>query len=207
MFDFDGTITDSIPSAIDAVQKMIKTLNFPYKTKDEIHEFVGFGEIPLISGSIGTNEPKALKQAMDTYEEIYKKEGIFNIRLYPHVREALEYFKNKSKVIVSNKKDEFINIILKNLELDRFFEHVYGGDTSPCLKPDPCAILHILEKYNVPPEKALFVGDMTVDVKTGKNAKTHTCAVTYGFDSGEKLKKEHPDMLIDDLLELKTLIG
>jgi phosphoglycolate phosphatase-like HAD superfamily hydrolase len=53
----------------------------------------------------------------------------------------------------------------------------------------------------------LFIGDMTVDIKTGKNAKVRTCAVAYGFHDKGKLKKLGPDLLVDDLMELKDLIA
>ena len=206
ILDFDGTITDSIPPAVEAIQKMIKQLNMPYKTRKEINIYVGYGETPLIAGSIGTKEPKLLKKAMKLYENIYIKEGLKKVTLYPHVKEFLEYFKKKTKIILSNKKDKFIKMILDDHKLTRYFAEIHGGDTLPCLKPDPNALNKMIKKYKVPNDHALFIGDMTVDIETGRNAKVQTCAVTYGFDSKEKLKSHKPDFLIDDLTELKGLI-
>jgi phosphoglycolate phosphatase len=206
IMDFDGTLTDSIPPAIVAVQKMVKKLGRPFKTKEQINKYVGYGEIPLIEGSIGSKDPGLMKKAMKAYEAIYMKEGLQKVVLYPHIREFLEYFKNKPKIIVSNKKDIFIKMILKNLKLSNYFKEVHGGDTMPCLKPDPYAINMMIKKYRVPKDRVLFIGDMTVDIETGKNAGVRTCAVTYGFDSVDKLKKRKPDIMIDDLMELKGLI-
>jgi len=206
ILDLDGTLTDSIPPAVEAIQKMIKKLGFPYRTKKEINEHVGYGEIPLISGAIGTKEPELLKKAMRMYEDIYMKEGFKKVKLYPHVREFLEHFKDKTKIILSNKKDLFIKKILKDHGLINYFTEIHGGDTLPCLKPDPHAINEMIKKYKVANDHILFIGDMTVDVEAGKNANVHTCAVTYGFDNKEKLKRRKPDFVIDDLLELKSLI-
>jgi len=147
-----------------------------------------------------------LNKAMKIYENIYIKEGIEKVTLYPHVKEFLEYFRNKTKIILSNKKDKFIKLILDDHKLTGYFAEIHGGDTLPCLKPDPDAINKMIKKYRIPKDRALFVGDMTVDIETGKNAKVHTCAVTYGFDSKEKLKRHKPNFLIDDLMELKGLI-
>jgi phosphoglycolate phosphatase len=207
ILDFDGTLTDSIPPAVDAIQETIKKLGLPYKTKKEINEHVGYGEIPLVSGAIGTREPGLLKKAMKTYEDIYIKKGIKKVVLYPHVKEFLEYFGGKTKIILSNKKDAFIKIILKDLGLAKYFSEIHGGDTLPCLKPDPYAINRMAKKYKVAKGRILFIGDMTVDIETGRNAKVRTCAVTYGFDGKDKLKKHHPDFMIDDLMELKHLIA
>jgi phosphoglycolate phosphatase len=207
ILDFDGTLTNSIPPAVEAIQKMIMQLKRPYKTSKEIDQHVGYGEIPLVSGAIGSKEPKLLNKAMRIYEKIYMKEGLKKIVLYPHVREFLEYFKNKTKIILSNKKDMFIKRILNDHKLTKYFKEIHGGDTLPCLKPDPYAINKMIIKYRVPKDRVLFVGDMTVDIETGKRAKVRTCAVTYGFDDKDKLKKHRPDFLIDDLMELKDLIA
>lgn len=206
IFDFDGTITDSIPSAVKAVQKMMAELGFPHKTAEEINKHVGYGEAPLISGSIGSNDPKLIDKAMKAYAEIYFKSGLKNITVYPHVKETLELLNDKIKVILSNKKDDFINKIMENTGLSKYFKEVMGGDTSPCLKPDPCAVVKIANKYKIPKEKILFVGDMAIDIQTGKNAGVLTCGVTYGFDGKEKVQKENPDYLIDDFGDLKNII-
>ena len=206
IMDFDGTLTDSIPPAITAIQKMLKTLGLPFKSKEQINKYVGYGEIPLMEGSIGSKDPALMKKAMKLYEDIYMKEGIKKVALYPHVSKFLEYFKDKPKIIVSNKKDIFIKMILKNLKLSKHFKEVHGGDTMPCLKPDPYAINMMAKKYRIKKDRILFIGDMTVDIETGKNAGVRTCAVTYGFDSMDKLKKHKPDIMINDLMELKGLI-
>jgi len=206
IFDFDGTLADSIPPAIEAIQAMLKELGLPYKTKEEINQHVGYGEVPLVSGAIGSSDPKLIATALDSYFKHYAQEGIGKVELYPHVREMLEYFKDKSKAIISNKRDLFIKMILDQHDLIDHFCEILGSDTSPCLKPDPCALLKILEDNNISPDRTLFIGDMTVDIETGKNAKVWTCAVTYGFDPRSKLEKYKPDFIIDDMIELKELI-
>ena len=205
LFDFDGTLFDSIPSAVSAVQMMLAELNYPPKTAEEINRHVGFGEVPLISGSIGTDEPERVKTAMATYLRHLKGHTIHHISLFPHVKEMLEHFSPKPKFILSNKSDELMGIILKNNDLAKYFEKVMGGDTSPCLKPDPCVINDLLAKKKIDPKRALLVGDMVVDIQTGKNAGIITCGVTYGFDGKEKLQAAKPDYLIDDILKLTEL--
>lgn len=207
IFDFDGTLADSIPPAVEAIQEMIKELGLPYKSKEDINKHVGYGEIPLVSGAIGTKEPVLLKKAMLTYERIYLDHGIKNIKLYPHIIEFLEFFKGKQKIILSNKKDMFIKKILARHQLTAYFSEIMGGDTAPCLKPDPCAINLMVGKYKASPGRVLYIGDMTIDIETGKNAKVLTCAVTYGFDGRSKLEKLGPDLIVDDLMELKDLIA
>ena len=202
IFDFDGTLTDSIPSAILSIKKMMKELGLPEKTTQEIGSHVGFGELPLVEGAIGSKDPALVEKALQSYYRNYRDEGGNMVELYPGVKEALELLKDKILIILSNKRDEFILHISERLGIKRHFKEIHGGDTAPCLKPDPCVVLGMLKKYKVQPERAMFVGDMTIDVQTGKNAGVITCAVTYGFDPKEKLASENPDLMVDSLLEL-----
>ncbi|MDD5382895.1 MAG: HAD-IA family hydrolase, partial [Candidatus Margulisbacteria bacterium] len=158
-----------------------------------------------VAGSIGTTDKSKVTEAQGEYYRIHA-EKLKDIPLYPHVKETIEHFKNKKLAIISNKRDEFIRKILKQHGLGHRFADILGGDTANCLKPDPCAVKLIMQKHDIPPDRTLIVGDMTVDVETGKNAGVRTCAVTYGFDNRAKLEQARPDLLIDDFQELTNLI-
>ncbi len=205
IFDFDGTLADSIPPAVEAIQQMLKELEYPYKSKEEINKHVGHGEFKLVAGSIGTENSAAVERAKEVYFNYYRKE-FKTISLYPHVKEFLKSFKEKKMIIISNKKSEFINVILEHHKLAHHFAEVLGGDNATSLKPDPSAINNILKKYKIDPSRTIFIGDMSVDIETGKNAKVFTCAVSYGFEPRSELEKHNPNFLIDDLLELKKFI-
>jgi phosphoglycolate phosphatase len=201
MLDFDGTIADSLPAAIASVRAMLRDLGYPDKSAEEIGCHIGFGEKALVAGAIGTENEKLVAQAQAVYYK-HNLENIKAVKLYPHVKEFLETYKDKLKVVISNKRDEFIELILDQQRIDNYFAEIKGGDSSACLKPDPCAINEILKKYRVAAGQALYIGDMTVDVETGRNAGVLTCAVTYGFHGEEALRKAGPDIMVGDLLEL-----
>ncbi|KAF0134412.1 MAG: phosphoglycolate phosphatase [Candidatus Saganbacteria bacterium] len=207
IFDFDGTLADSIPAAVKSIQAMILELGFAPKTDEEIFKFVGYGEVPLVSGAISSKDPKVIERAMRVYFKHYLDNGIKNIKLYPGIKEILEYYKDKVKIIISNKKDEFIRLILTEKEIIKCFDEIFGGDNAPCLKPDPCVIIKALNKYKIKKEKALIVGDMTIDVETGRNAGIRTCAATYGFQSKDELLQAKPDFVIDGIRELEKLFN
>ncbi|MBI5399947.1 HAD family hydrolase [Candidatus Saganbacteria bacterium] len=206
IFDFDGTLADSLPPALIAIQEMLKKLGYPEKSIAQIQPHVGYGEEYLVAGAIGSKDSAEIQRARDVYFEIYRGK-LKNIKLYPRVKEFVEHFKEKKLVVVSNKRTLFIELILENLGIKEYFTALYGEGNSACLKPDPCLVLELMSKFKVKAEKTLFIGDMTIDVQTGKNAGVATCAVTYGFESREKLVAAKPDYLVDDLLALAEQIN
>lgn len=82
---------------------------------------------------------------------------------------------------------------------------VCGGDT-PYLKPHPGPLRHALEQLVVRPDSAVYVGDTIEDVRMGKAAGTATAAVTGGFSSRDVLAAEQPDVLLERLDGLITLL-
>ena len=64
----------------------------------------------------------------------------------------------------------------------------------------------MVSKEKIDKTKALIVGDMDVDILTGKNTGVKTCWVTYGLGRIEQIRDLKPDYIIEDLIELKEII-
>jgi len=63
-----------------------------------------------------------------------------------------------------------------------------------------------MQKNNFKPEETICVGDMTHDIDMSRKAGIKIVAVSYGYQSKEKLLEKNPDFLIEDLRELKNII-
>ncbi len=50
-----------------------------------------------------------------------------------------------------------------------------------------------------------MIGDASVDIEMGKNAKVKTVGVTYGF-GGQGIKNSSPDFVIDDIENLLDIL-
>ena len=92
-----------------------------------------------------------------------------------------------------------------SLEITKFFKDIIGGDNVSCLKPSICSLDKAL-KYNKNSERSIIVGDMDLDILSGKKAGILTCAVTYGIGKKKDILKAEPDYIIDDIGELKDII-
>ena len=54
--------------------------------------------------------------------------------------------------------------------------------------------------------EAIIVGDMAIDVMTGKNSSIKTCWVTYGFGAREEVMPLKPDYVIDNISDLAAIL-
>lgn len=207
MFDLDGTLIDSKDDIIDAINATLKHLGLRKKPKNRIASFIGWGSNSLLEGTLGTQNRELMKKAIDFYWWHYRRHGLDKTRLYPGTKDVLEHFKGKTMAIVSNKARAFVVQQLKELGIRKFFKVVIGGDDIKCSKPSPCPVNILLKRFNVRRKDAIIIGDMSVDIETGKAAKIHTCAISSGgIGSKKDLLASGPEIVIRKITDLKRII-
>lgn len=207
IFDLDGTLVDTKKDIAISANFALKKLGLPTRPHKVIYSYVGRGISHLMEGCLGETRADELKDAVRLFRDHYGRHLAVHSKIYPGVREVLRHFKDKKKVVLSNKIESFSSEILRLLGVREFFDIVWGGDTGPSMKPHPHGIEQILERLRVPKSRAVVIGDSTVDIETGKNAGVLTCAVTYGFDSRKKLQEASPDYLVSSMRALIKLFN
>jgi phosphoglycolate phosphatase len=188
VFDLDGTLIDSAPDMHRAVNLMLADLGCPPLSLPEIRTMVGDGASALIARALAarqcvTADPtKALEQFLEHYEA----NPTAITRTFPGVPETLERLQafGLTLAICTNKPSGLTHMILERLSISRFFVRVIAGDTLPFRKPDPRALLEVLNVFGTPPAAALMVGDSEVDAATAHAANVPFILMTYGYHRG-----------------------
>jgi HAD superfamily hydrolase (TIGR01549 family) len=207
IFDLDGTLVDSKKDIANSVNFTLRSLGLEEKDDSLISSYVGRGIEDLIKKSLGEKNSAYFSKALDIFIDYIKKHAVDNTVLYPGVRDILEYFKDKKKVIITNRKYEIADIVLKGVGISGYFNEVIGGDDLDCMKPNSCPLDKVIQRFNIAKTAAAIVGDMDIDVLTGKSAGVLTCAVTYGIGKRADIIKAKPDYIIDNIIDLKNIIS
>jgi phosphoglycolate phosphatase len=123
---------------------------------------------------------------------------------YPHVVETLHRLKSQGVRlgVVTNKEGAYTQTVLDAHALTPLFDCVISGDTLPTKKPRPDGVLSCLERFQVPADRTLFVGDSSIDVATARNAGVAVWVVPYGYNMGAAIADSHPDRVIASFAEL-----
>lgn len=166
-------------------------------------------------------------------KEVNLLQKISQLKLIPGSAEAIRKLKNAKFLIfiISNqavvargliteeKINEINNALIKMLEkkgaqVDGIYScpHHPNADLleyrKDCVdrKPNTGMIKKVLKKYPISLEKSFFVGDMTVDIQTGKNAGMKTILVKTGFAGSDKKYNVKPDFIAKDLKKATEII-
>lgn len=205
-FDVDGTLVDAREDIANAMNFTLRKLDIEERPEELIVSYIGTGVKDLARKCLGPDNKGLTDKAVEIFSRYYIRHSTDNSRLYPHVKEILILLKGKSNYIVTNRYAEFADTTLKGLGVRDYFKDIIGGDDEKCLKPSPCVLDRFFQKTKVDKSRSIIVGDMAIDILTGKNAGILTCWVTYGLGKDDDVRPLKPDYIIDDLIELKDII-
>lgn len=207
-FDVDGTLADARLDITGAMNRVLKTLGRPERPSGEIASYIGTGVKDLIRKSLGAcgDDAGLVDRATAMYEEEYLKHPADHAILYPGVVKLLKDLPDKRKFILTNRYSHLASALLEKLGIRAFFEEVFGGDDEDSIKPSASVMRRILPAVRVDKKESIIVGDMAIDVMTGKNSGIRTCWVTYGLGKKEDVLPLKPDYVIDNISELGKII-
>ncbi|MCF7917177.1 MAG: HAD family hydrolase [Candidatus Omnitrophica bacterium] len=207
IFDLDGTLIDSKEDIIAAVNYTLEKLGNDTKPAWEITPFIGTGSRDLIKKSLGKSEDdQELEQAHSIFIHYFRKHSYDKTVLLPHAREVLDYLKHNNLFILTNRHKDLAKEALNHFGIYKYFKDIDGGDLDDCRKPSACPVNKFFDMYKIDKNKSIIVGDMDIDIKTGRAAGIYTCGFVSGIGDRKDIESANPDYLINDLIELKKII-
>ena len=209
LIDVDGTLVDSVPDLAFCVDEMMKRLGRPPHGEAKVRDWVGNGVERLVRRALvgqleGEPGEEDFERALPIFLELYAENTAQRSRLYPGVREGIDYMKSQGYQLgcVTNKAAQFTIPLLKHFGIHDEFGIVVSGDSLAVKKPDPGPLLHAAEHFGVAPQDALMLGDSKSDVTAARAAGFQIVCLSYGYNHGEPIAAQKPDLLVDSLSAL-----
>lgn len=194
LFDFDGTIVDSVPCIIRAVKETFAHYQFPEPPEAEIRRYIG---IPLEKyfPYLGREhyERHDPDEVIGHYRMLYKKYSPTEVTLYDGMFDLLKDLKDSGRKagIVTSKHTEPLLMNCEQLGITGFFDGMVGSDQVRLFKPLPETVFLCAQKLGVEDiRKALVIGDSPKDIEMGQRAGADTCAVPWGAGTKAELTEE-----------------
>jgi phosphoglycolate phosphatase len=213
LFDLDGTLIETAPEIADAVNDTLTAIGLDSVEQERVDRWIGHGTRELLIQALAFRWNVKADEVRHSdrfpaiearFGECYQQRCGTRSHLYPQVRETLEALRAQGVklAVVTNKEGRYTRTVLDAHALAPLFDRVISGDTLPVKKPNPLAIADCLLRYGVAANRALFVGDSSIDVATARNAGVAVWALPYGYNMGEPIETCGPDRVIADFSAL-----
>ena len=206
-FDLDGTLVDTAPDLIAALNVLLDAEGLPPLALTEARPFIGRGAKWLIErGFQAAGAPLEEARAPELFDRFIARylDHIADESLpFPGVEAALDRLKacGARLAVCTNKRTDLSLALLNALDLTRRFDAVVGADATPACKPDPRHLTTAVAAAGGVMERAVLVGDAGTDAGAARAAGAPLVLVSFGYTEIPARELE-PDLLIDHFDQL-----
>jgi phosphoglycolate phosphatase len=207
LFDLDGTLVDSAPDLVGALDALLAAHGREPVGLAEGRTMIGEGAARLVERGFAARGglPAPLAELVPDFVARYEDRLVDLTRPYPGAADALAAMAARGLPLglCTNKPDRATHRILEALDLARFFACVIGGDG--IRKPAPDPVLRCLAGLGAAPGEALFVGDSPVDHAAARAAGIRLALVSFGY-TAVPARELGADHVVDSFADLLGLL-
>ena len=207
LFDLDGTLVDTAPDLIGALNAVLEEERLPPAPAEAARHLVGRGARQLLHRGFALAdrpfETAREKALVERFVELYLARITRESRPFPGLEAALDALEAQGArfVVCTNKRTDLSIALLEGLGLAPRFQAVIGADLAPKPKPDASHIQAAVDAAGGRLGRCLMVGDSAADIGAAKNAGVPSVAVSFGYCDGP-VEDLGADVIIHDFAEL-----
>ncbi|MCB9756968.1 MAG: HAD family hydrolase [Candidatus Omnitrophica bacterium] len=209
VFDLDGTLMNAYPAVYRSVNYTVDKFGFAPIAHSTIKRTVGWGDRHLLQSFLGDKiGDKDIDRALSVYRQHHALALRKDTKLLPGALKILQYLQAQGLriAVASNRPTKFSLIAIRYLKINIFFDYVLCGDKVARPKPAADILKAILKKFKLKPSQALYVGDMGIDVLTGRRARVKTVAVATGSSTIAELTALKPLAVVENVYQVRKFL-
>lgn len=211
IFDLDGTLLDTLEDLADSMNCVLERNRLPIHKLAAYKYFVGDGIEMLVQRALPFEvaDTDEFQRLVGEMKNEYARRWAEKTRPYAGVPEMLEALSaaGLEMAVLSNKPDDATRQIVRRFMPDAPFRLVIGATPEKPKKPDPTVALEIADRLRLPPERFIFVGDTSIDMRTAIAADMFPVGVLWGFRPGEELAAAGAKMVLERPADLLPRLG
>lgn len=211
VFDLDGTLVSSMEDLAATLNAVLVHAGYQAIKPDSVRTMVGQGAKVLLQRGLSANgvtwTDEQLVPLYQHFLDHYETHLAVHTRPFPGVTEALEDFKAQGwrLAVCTNKVERLTVPLLEQLDLDKYFDAIVGGDTFAVPKPRAEPVLGAIERSGGTPCGSIMIGDSKTDIDAARAAGVPVIAVDFGY-TPIPVTELGPDKVISHFNELSAAI-
>ena len=211
IFDFDGTIADTLEAIGEAVNTTMQSYGYPSHSLADIRSFINNGARELVRRAMPKQlqiDEALLDRVYADYHREYGKTYLHTKIAYDGIPELIRDLHNAGVRVgvLSNKQHEYVVNLSKQVLPKGCFDAAQGVVPEQPTKPHPYLSELVAAHLGISPCECVMVGDSDVDILTAKNAGMTHVGVSWGYRDEETLRKNGATRIAHTPDELKKIL-
>jgi phosphoglycolate phosphatase len=211
VFDLDGTLVDTAPDLIDALNFVLDREGLPRVPLHSARNLIGAGARRLIERGLELEgravNPAEITRMTADFIAYYAEHIADGSRPFEGLENALDDLDSLGYrfAVCTNKLEWLSKLLLDRLGLSARFSAICGADTFGVSKPDPAILQQTVVRAGGHISSAIMVGDAGTDVGVARRAGVPIIGVKFGY-TDVPIADLKPDRLIDHMKELPAAV-
>jgi phosphoglycolate phosphatase len=212
VFDLDGTLVDTAPDLINALNFVLGREGLPPVPLHSARTMIGAGARKLIERGLeleGRNMGVAdIKRLTGDFIDYYAAHIAEASRPFEGLEGALDDLERSGYrfAVCTNKLEWLSKLLLDQLGLSSRFSAICGADTFGVSKPDPAILQQTIARAGGQLSQAIMVGDAGPDIGVARRAGVPVIGVEFGY-TDVPITDLKPDRLIGHMRELPAAVA
>ena len=201
LFDLDGTLLDTAPDLVAAINAALAEEGLPPCPLDEAKPYISGGARTMLgywlvktleqrpvfpypqTNAVSPPHQSLFERLMDRMLELYEINVARHTRYFDGMEAVLDELDVRQLPwgIVTNKLSRYTGPLAEALELTRRTDCIISGDTLTECKPHPLPLLEASRRLGRPAGQCVYIGDAARDIEAGRRAGMATLAALYGY--------------------------
>jgi phosphoglycolate phosphatase len=211
VFDLDGTLVDTAPDLISALNFVLDREGLPTVPLKSARTMIGAGARRLIERGLEqdgrSDSPKDIARLTDDFIEYYAAHIADASRPFDGLESALDDLEAQGYrfAVCTNKLEWLSKLLLDRLGMSARFAAICGADTFGISKPDPAILQQTVARAGGQLSATIMVGDAGPDIGVARRAGIPVIGVEFGY-TDVPIADLKPDRLIGHMSELPAAV-
>ncbi|NEW85832.1 MULTISPECIES: HAD-IA family hydrolase [Rhodopseudomonas] len=212
VFDLDGTLVDTAPDLINALNFILIREGMPAVPMAVARNMIGQGARRLLERGLELDGRVIAQDDINRltvdFIDYYAAHIADESRPFEGLEATLDELSEHGYrfAVCTNKLEWLSKLLLDRLDLSPRFAAICGADTFGVAKPDPAILRETVAKAGGDLSAAIMVGDAGPDVGVARRAGVPVIGVEFGYTEVPIAELE-PDLLVGHMRELPKAVG
>ena len=206
VFDWDGTVVDSIHSIAAAIQLSAADLGLPVPTEERARHVIGLGLGEALQLAVPSLPASQMQAFVARYRYHYfAGDGID--RPFDGMADLLESLvgAGRSLAVATGKSRAGLERAFDSTRLGPLFVASRCADEGRP-KPHPWMLESLAEETGVATSAMIMIGDTSHDIGMARAAGSAAVGVAYGAHDRTAIDQAGPDWVVESIAELRLLL-
>ncbi len=208
IFDWDGTLIDSVDHIADSLQQAATELGYPDLEREAYRDIIGLGMIEALEKLYPGLTREEIVRIREGYAGYFFQKMTTPQNVFDGMADVVADICRSGRgcSVATGKSRKGLAKALTTSGLGHHFDITRCADETRS-KPDPLMLEEILEFYGYQPEEAVMIGDTRYDLDMARRIGMPAIGVEWGVHKRDVLQEYDPHAVVNTVDELRRVLG